>query len=118
MNWAIRSLRLAPAALRTPTSTALRAARAVIKVTKLIAATTTIRRPTAAMAARTPGSAEAFALKMSSVDGVRWMRVSGRKWVARVARDALAAFMGKRASRNAGIRAARPSTATPGFSRT
>ncbi len=50
MNWTIRSKRRAPAALRTPTSMARRAARAVSRVTKLMAATSTIRAPTAAMA--------------------------------------------------------------------
>ncbi len=53
MNWIIRSRRRAPTALRTPTSTALRVARAVIKVTKLIAAMITIRAPTVATPAST-----------------------------------------------------------------
>ncbi len=56
MNCDTRSRRRAPTALRTPTSTALRVARAVIRVTKLIAAMITIRAPTVATPASTRGS--------------------------------------------------------------
>ncbi len=78
MNWAIRSRRRAPTALRIPTSTARRVALAVIRVTKLIAAMTMISSPTAAMPAstvRSPGARRpanwGWAVKCRSARGVK-----------------------------------------------
>ena len=74
MNWTIRSRRSAPRALRTPTSTARRDARAVIRVTKLIAATSTISTPMTAIPASTFTSAPGF----RSPEAVsRWIEVNG-----------------------------------------
>ncbi len=75
MNWIIRSRRRAPTALRTPTSTARRVARAVIKVTKLIAAMITIRAPTVA----TPASTRRSPGGLTSSD---WLVPEDEKWMS------------------------------------
>ncbi len=75
MNWVTRSIRRAPTALRTPTSTARRVARAVIRVTKLIAAIRMIRPPTAAIPASTvrlPGWRSQSLLFLAA----KWMSLS------------------------------------------
>ena len=50
MNWTINWLRWAPSALRTPTSVALRVARAVSRLTKLMPASSRMTVPVAATA--------------------------------------------------------------------
>ncbi len=117
MNWTIRSLRRAPAALRTPTSTARREARAVIRVTKLIAAMSTIRPPSAARPASTRGSATSRrdqapadwpGLKCRSASGVRRKSKD----------DTLALAPGYRLRAKSARRARTAAAEAPGFSRT
>ncbi len=112
MNWTIRSVRRAPTALRTPTSTERRAARAVIRVTKLIAAMVITSRPTAAMPAstvRSPGGRS----PSPPWRAVKWRPARDRRWNFR---DEAPLAAGKCRLAKAGIPLSMGSAEAPGFS--